>query len=123
MEGNALMAAPVVRWQILSPRPDEVGRFYGSVFGWTERRDNALGYREINTGSPKGIPGGVWPAPPDAPSFVQLFVEVDDIDATIDAVTSNGGTILVPKSALPDGDTMAVVRDPLGMSLGLVLAR
>lgn len=117
------MAAPVVRWQIVSPNPDGVGRFYGHVFGWTEKRDNALGYRDVNTGSPKGIPGGVWPAPPDAPSFVQLFIEVDDLDATIEAVTAHGGTILVPKSALPDGDTMAVVRDPLGMSIGLVLAR
>jgi predicted enzyme related to lactoylglutathione lyase len=117
------MAAPVVRWQVLSPRPDEVSRFYCKVFGWTERRDNALGYREIDTGSAAGIRGGVWPAPPDAPSFVQLFVEVDDIEATTAAVVANGGSVVVPKSVLPDGDTMAIVKDSVGMSIGLILSR
>ena len=117
------MAAPVVRWQIISPKPDDVSRFYGSVFGWTEQRDNALGYRSINTGSPEGIQGGVWPAPPEAPTFVQLFVEVADVDAAVSAVTANGGSIVVPKSALPDGDVMAIIRDPLGTSLGIVARR
>lgn len=113
------MGAPVVRWQIISPRPDEVARFYGAVFGWTGSRANALGYREISTGSSGGIQGGIWPAPPDAPTFVQLFVQVDDIDRTTAAVVANGGSVLVPRSVLPDGDAMAVVRDPLGASVGL----
>lgn len=117
------MGAPVIRWQVLSPKPDVVAQFYGRVFGWTESRDNALGYRAVDTGSSLGIQGGIWPAPPEAPSFVQLFVEVEDIDAAISSVIANGGSIVVPKSSLPDGDTMAVVRDPLGMSVGLVLAR
>ena len=117
------MGAPVVRWQMLSPKPDEVTRFYSRVFGWTESRANALGYREFDTGSPVGINGGVWPAPPEAPSFVQLFIEVDDIDAIITAIVANGGSVLVPKSSLPDGETMAIIRDPLGMSVGIVLAR
>lgn len=114
------MGAPVVRWQVISPRPDDVSRFYGAVFGWTESRANALGYRALHTGSADGIQGGVWPAPADAPTFVQLFVEVADIDATIAAVAAHGGSVIVPKSVLPDGEIMAVVRDPLGTSVGLV---
>ena len=123
MDGETLMGAPVVRWQMLSPKPDEVARFYSRVFGWTESRENALGYRALDTGSPNGMNGGVWPAPPEASSFVQLFIEVADIDAIVSDVIANGGSVLVPKSSLPDGDTMAVVRDPLGMSVGLVAAR
>ncbi|MEZ5293670.1 MAG: VOC family protein [Vicinamibacterales bacterium] len=112
------MAAPVVRWQIVSPHPDEVVRFYGAVFGWEERRDNALGYRALLAGS--GVPGGVWPAPAGAATFVQLFIEVDDIAAAIEATLAHGGSVVVPRSVLPDGDVMAVVRDPLGTSVGLV---
>ncbi|MGE0812707.1 MAG: VOC family protein [Vicinamibacterales bacterium] len=112
------MGAPVVRWQIVSPRPDEVVRFYGAVFGWVERRDNALGYRALQTGG--GIQGGVWPAPADAATFVQLFVEVDDVDAAIEAALAHGGAVVVPRSVLPDGDVMAILRDPLGTSVGLV---
>ena len=115
-----MRGAPVVRWQIISPKPEAVSRFYGAVFGWTESRANALGYRELHTGSADGIQGGVWPAPPEAPTFVQLFVEVADIEATIAAVVTHGGSVIVPKSVLPDGDAMAVVRNPLGASVGLV---
>lgn len=117
------MGSPVVRWQLVTPRPDEAGRFYGEVFGWRVDRDNALGAREVSTGSALGIGGGIWPAPPEAPSFVQLFVQVDDVEATLERVTSRGGAVLVPRSVLPDGDVMAVVRDPFGMSVGLVEAR
>jgi predicted enzyme related to lactoylglutathione lyase len=114
------MGAPVVRWQMISPRPDEVVGFYAAVFGWHEDRGNALGYRELRTQSADGISGGVWPAPPEAPSFVQLFVQVDDVAATIGVIERHGGSVLVPRSVLPDGEVMAVVRDPLGMSVGLV---
>ena len=117
------MGAPVVMWQILSSRPDDVSKFYETVFGWSSKRDNALGYRQVNTGSTKGIHGGVWPAPDGAPTFIQLFIEVGDMDATIDAIVKGGGSILVPKSALPEGDTMAVVKDPFGLSVGLVSSR
>ena len=38
-----------------------------------------MGYRQIHTGSERGIQGGIWPAPPQAPAFVQLFMEVEDV--------------------------------------------
>lgn len=123
VKGESAKGAPVVRWQMITSNADEAARFYGAVFGWSERRENALAYREVNTGSAAGIQGGIWPAPAGTPAMIQLFVEVGDIDATIESVTQNGGSILVPKCALPDGDVMAVVRDPGGISVGLVLAR
>jgi predicted enzyme related to lactoylglutathione lyase len=114
------MGAPVVRWQIVSPRPDDVARFYGEVFDWAVTRDNALGYREVQSGTPQGCPGGIWPAPPEAPTFVQLFVQVADVDATVAAVVQRGGAVVVPRSVLPDGDVMAILRDPFGSSFGVV---
>ncbi len=45
-------------------------------------------------------------------NFVQLFIQVEDVDAMIAKATSAGAKVLVPKSALPDGDTMAVLLDP-----------
>jgi predicted enzyme related to lactoylglutathione lyase len=114
------MSNGVVKWQILSNDPDRAGRFYSSVFGWKIDNGNSLGYREINTGSDSGIDGGIWPAPPEARDFVQLFIEVGDIDATIDKATRLGARVLVPKSSLPDGDTIAILLDPAGMSFGLI---
>ena len=45
------------------------------------RTSNAFGYREVTTQSPCGINGGGWPSPPEGHHLVQLFVEVDDVDA------------------------------------------
>lgn len=110
------VSANVVRWQIVTPDPEASASFYRKLFQWPVRSDNALGYREVDSG---GIGGGVWPAPPGAPSFVQLFMEVPDVDASLAAAVSLGATILVPRSVLPGGDVMAVLRDPQGIPFAL----
>jgi predicted enzyme related to lactoylglutathione lyase len=80
---------------------------------------NALGYREITTGT-GGFDGGVWPAPPQLERpFVQLIIEVDDVNAYITKAESLGAVTIVPRSVLPDGDTMAVLHDPAGMPFAI----
>lgn len=113
------MSNPVVQWQILAKDPESVALFYRKLFGWTISANNALGYREI-AAEQGGIPGGIWPAPPEAPNFVQLFVSVEDVAAAVAKALDLGAKTIVPPSVLPDGDTMAVILDPSGMSIGLV---
>jgi predicted enzyme related to lactoylglutathione lyase len=117
------MKPAVVKWQIVTPQLDACESFYKELFGWTSNRDNRLGYCQIPAGSDRGIDGGIWPGPPDAPSFVQLWIEVPEVDSSIAKAQSLGATIIVPKSVLPDGDQMAVLRDPLGMTFGVCLLR
>jgi predicted enzyme related to lactoylglutathione lyase len=117
------VANPVTQWQIVAKEPEKVSRFYASLFGWTIRTDNALGYRIVDTESDRGINGGVWPSPPEGHNLVQLFVEVDDIDAFIAKATALGASVIVPKSELPDGDALAIVLDPAGLSFGLYRAK
>ncbi len=50
---------------------------------------------------------------------MQLFVEVFDVDDCIAKAIRLGAKVLVPKSVLPDGDTMAVLLDPTGLSFGV----
>lgn len=113
------MGAPVVRWQIVSGQPEAVASFYSRLFGWTVKSDNAMAYREVLTGAPKGVDGGIWPAPPGQPGMLQLFVEVPDIDACLTEAVKLGAKVIVPKSDLPDGDSMAILLDPTGMSVGV----
>lgn len=114
------MSAAVVRWQIVTPRPGELCDFYEKVFGWRISRDNPLGVREVRTHAAGAPAGSVWPAPPDAPTFVQLFLEVPDVAEAVAAVEGRGGSVIVPRSVLPQGEVMAIVRDPFGLSLGLM---
>ncbi len=109
------MGSPVAQFQIVSKSPDETARFYGELFGWQVNAQNALGYRQIDTGSAQGIQGGIWPAPPQAGSFVQLIIAVEDVGAAVAQATELGAQLLIPPTILPDGDQMAVLQDPQGM--------
>ncbi len=77
------MGNPVVQFQILSTAPNDTAGFYSKMLDWTVDSNNPLGYRQINTGSGAGIQGGIWPAPPQASNFVQLFVSVDDVEGSV----------------------------------------
>lgn len=114
------MDNPVARWQLITADPDGAASFYRSLFGWRVRTDNALGYRTVESG---GIEGGIWPAPPEAQAFVQLFIEVEDVAATMEKAAALGAEVVVPRSVLPDGDTMAVLRDPGGVTFGVMTSR
>jgi hypothetical protein len=113
------MGNPVTQFQILSKSPDATAAFYGQLFGWRVDANNAMGYRRIDTGSAGGIQGGIWPAPPQAPDFVQLFVGVDDVKKKVAEATALGAKILIPPTVLPEGDEMAVLHDPNGLSFAV----
>src|ERR1700685_4042014 len=113
------MANPVLQFQILSKTPDETARFYSSLFNWKVDAGNPMGYRQISTGSKDGIQGGIWPAPPQSPNFVQLFIAVEDVKSAVAQSVELGAKVIIPPTKLPDGDEMAVVHDPQGMPFGV----
>ena len=113
------MGDPVMQFQIISKAPEETAKFYSSLFGWTVSANNPLGYRQILTGTADGIQGGIWPAPPQSPNFVQLFMAVDDVKACIAKAEKLGAKLVIPATVLPEGDEMAVMHDPQGMSFAL----
>lgn len=113
---------PVRQFQILARDPAASAAFYSCVFGWEVNDANSLGYRQITTGS-SGMDGGIWPAPPNATPFVQLFVEVEDLEAVMARATIQGATVILAPQVLPDGDTMALLADPEGLSFGVFKPR
>lgn len=114
------MANPVMQFQILSKTPDETARFYSNLFGWSIDANNPMGYRRIATGSAGGIQGGIWPAPPQSPDFVQLFIAVDNVKSSVRKAEELGAKLIIPPAVLPEDDEMAVLLDhPQGMSFGV----
>lgn len=116
------MSHPVTHWQIISKEPDKVAAFYRGLFGWTISATNAIGYREVQAEA-GGMKGGIWPAPPEAPNTVQLFIAVDDVPKSAQAAVDLGAKVIVPPTVLPDGDAMAILLDPTGMPFGIMLRR
>src|SRR5271166_2046932 len=113
------MGQPVMQWQILAKEPDKLAEFYTKLFAWDINTNNALNYRMVDTGSERGINGGIWPAPPEGHAMVSLYVEVDDVDAYVTRATNLGAKVIIPPQALPDGDEMAVILDVEGIPVGL----
>ncbi|HKV40601.1 MAG TPA: VOC family protein [Blastocatellia bacterium] len=110
------MGNPVTQFQILSKNPEGTAEFYSALFHWTVDANNPLGYRQIVTGSAEGIQGGIWQAPPEAQNFVQLFMDVGDLDAALKKAEGLGAKVIIPPTVLPEGDRIAVMLDPQGMS-------
>ena len=113
------MANPVTQFQIVAPNPEATAQFYSTVFGWTIDAGNAMGYRTISANE-GGIGGGIWPAPPGGGCFTQLFISVEDIEASVRTAQQLGAKVLIPISTLPDGDRIAVMHDPQGMPFALL---
>ena len=51
-----------------------------------------------------------------------MYFGADDIDAAAERISGLGGTVLVPKMAVPGGEIL-VARDPQGAVLGLFAGR
>lgn len=102
-------------WQVLVRNGTRAAEFYKACFGWTTDDRNSLGYRSIGAG---GLTGGIQGTP-----FVQLFVAVPNVDEAVEVAVQSGGRVAFEKQVLPDGDEMAVVVDPEGITWGLMLDR
>ena len=117
------MGDAVTQFQILSKDPERTAKFYSQLFQWSIAANNSLGYRQIRTGSNDGIQGGIWLAPPQAPNFGQLFVSVQNVKDAIQNAETLGAKVIIPATMLPEGDEMAVLLDPEGMSFAVWRAR
>jgi predicted enzyme related to lactoylglutathione lyase len=49
-----------------------------------------------------------------------LYLGVDDITATLDQITANGGGVVFPRMVVPGVVILALFTDPAGNRMGLV---
>ena len=119
-----------VHFEIHAQDPQRALRFYETVFGWTATRWGEQEYWLLRTGEPgsPGIDGGLLPRrgpPPAAAQPVNAFpctVDVPDLDAWLGKVAAAGGTVVVPKMAIPTVGWLAYCHDTEGNVVGLMQA-
>jgi predicted enzyme related to lactoylglutathione lyase len=91
--------------------------FYKRVFGWNIRRrgDGATAFDDG-----VGEVSGAWVAgrPPAAEPGLLVYIMVDSVAATIEAITANGGEMVQPIGA-DAPEITARFRDPGGNVMGL----
>jgi predicted enzyme related to lactoylglutathione lyase len=91
--------------------------FYTKVFGWATRKrgDGHLAFDDTT-----GQVSGTWIAgrPPSTIPGLLIYIMVDDVNETIEAINANGGQIVQPIGA-DEPEITARFRDPGGNVLGL----
>lgn len=121
----------VVHFEIQADNPERAAAFYREVFGWSiERWDNPnMEYWIVMTAAKgskeQGINGGLLKRPGKAPkkdcganAFV-CTVEVKSFDEFAKRIFDAGGTILMPKFALPKMAWQGYFLDTEGNAFGL----
>ena len=111
----------VVHFEIAA---DDLGRceaFYHEVFAWTfQRWDGPAPYVLVKTGDgPRGIDGGLQQRMSPAQGTVNT-IEVDSVDATVAAVAAKGGSLQMPKMAIPGVGWLAYCKDTEGNLFGVM---
>ena len=91
--------------------------FYAGVFGWHLRRrgDGTIAFDDPASGV-----SGTWVTgrPPSQTPGVLVYVMVDDVAATLDAVLAHGGEIAAPRTGEAP-EFVAWFRDPGGNVFGV----
>jgi uncharacterized protein len=114
-------------WNELSTTdPENALHFYGTRFGWVKDGEMDMGsmgkYHFLRHGP--GMIGAIMPKMPQMPvSAWTYYFRVPDIDAAVETIKTNGGTILQEPTEIPGGDYSMNALDPQGAAFALVGAR
>ena len=120
----------IVHFEIHASDPQRAIAFYTNVFGWQFHQWEGTGedYWLIMTGPDEepGIDGGLARRrgdPPEDNAAVNCYtcvVQVTDLDATLNKVTTEGGVIALPKSPVPGVGWVGYAKDTEGNIFGMM---
>ena len=116
-----------VHFEIHADNPDRAAAFYSALFGWKFTQwAGPMPYWIIRTGDGIGIDGGLVPRRGPPPTEGQVVnacpvtMDVVSCDETVSAIAANGGTIALPKTAIPGVGWLAYGKDTEGNIFGVM---
>jgi predicted enzyme related to lactoylglutathione lyase len=121
------MSARVVHFEVPFDDEERARRFYREVFDWQIQPMPEMQYNIVSTGptSGEGMPtevgyiGGGMMQRQEPCTTPVITLEVDDIDATLKAVESGGGSAVGEKLQVGEMGFAAYFRDSEGNLMGL----
>ncbi|MGB0714945.1 MAG: VOC family protein [Phycisphaerae bacterium] len=113
------MPNPLCHFEIMTSDVENAKAFYGKVFDWSFDDQSMPGYTLVNTGAEPT--GAIFQRPATAPmSCFNSYFQVPDIDAVIELVKENGGSVLVEKTPIPNVGHLAIFKDPDDIPVGIM---
>jgi len=113
------MANPLCHFELMTADPKRAKSFYGKVFNWKFDEESMPGYSLIDTGTEPT--GALFARPEGAPGVcANIYFQVADIDTTLEKATGAGGTVVIPKTQIPNAGYFAMFTDPDGIAVGIM---
>jgi predicted enzyme related to lactoylglutathione lyase len=112
----------IIHFELPVDQPERAIKFYETVFGWRiEKWNGPVNYWLVSTGesSEPGIDGAIMQRGGAFASAVNTLA-VASLDEAMQAVVANGGSIVVPRMAIPGVGYMAYFADTEGNLSGLM---
>jgi uncharacterized protein len=117
----------VIHFEIHAGNPQQTIEFYQNLFGWEfQKWDGPAEYWVIKTGEPgtPGINGGLLRRRGAIDGTAVLAyvctVDVPSVDVAAQKIEALGGTIVLPKMAIPTIGWLAYGKDPAGNIFGIM---
>lgn len=111
------MGCPVVHFEIGCRDRAKTETFYTNLFGWRIEPAGPAGI--VSTGSGSGIAGHITSLGHEPHNYVNIYVEVDNLEAYLVRASELGARTLVGPVPIPQG-RFAWVADPEGTMVGLM---
>ena len=108
------MPNPVVHFEVTGKDGKKLQDFYSGVFGWKVNADNPMNYGVVDNQG-EGISAG-----DGGRNQVTFYIAVDNPQAYLDKVESQGGKTVMPVTEIPGMVILAQFADPEGNVVGLV---
>jgi predicted enzyme related to lactoylglutathione lyase len=115
--GGGPTGHPVVHFEIGCRDRARSERFFADLFGWHIQPSGAAS--AIDAAGPRGIGGHLTALGHEPQHYTIFYVQVDDVQASLDRATALGGKTLVPPIKIPTG-TFAWFSDLDGNTIGLL---
>ena len=105
------MPNPIVHWEIAVTDYPKAKQFYSQLFDWTIDDNNPMNYGMVKSG---GVDGGLFSTAGKMPNYVTIYVQVDDLQKSLDKAVQLGGKAIVPPTPIPGVGAIAMFTDPSG---------
>lgn len=115
------MGSKVVHFEVIGKDGKKLQEFFGSLFGWNIDANNPMNYGMVDAGQ-AGIGGGIASDGQGGSGHLTFYVEVEDMQATLNKAESLGGKTIMPPMEVPGGPEIAMFADPEGHVVGLAKA-
>jgi uncharacterized protein len=110
---------PIVHVEFSSRDREESGKFYSELFGWKVRQIPEMNYATFEAEG--GTGGGFNPINEGNPAgTISVYVNTDDIDATLTKAQALGGKLKAPKQEIPGVGWFAFFTDLSGNTVALL---